>query len=108
MSWGFCCGDGWFDLVWTLSKKIEAAALAAGLDPQSESWPEALQVKQKFGTLRFYLNKSSFSMSEKVETLIREAEAISGETCEECGNSGSLVSGRGVQTLCINHAKEFL
>jgi len=36
MSWGYECGDGWFDLVWTISKKIEDAAAAAGLQTQSD------------------------------------------------------------------------
>ena len=39
MCWGFSCGDGWFDLIYQLSKKLSAA------------YPdiEAVQVKQKFG-----------------------------------------------------------
>jgi hypothetical protein len=107
MSWGFTCGDGWFDLVWTLSQKIEDAATAAGLEPQSDDWPEAIQVKQKIGTLRFYLKRSPLTISEEVCTLIRESEIRSSKTCEECGNPGSLLSGRGIQTLCKKHAKEF-
>jgi hypothetical protein len=23
MSWGFSCGDGWFDIIWELSEKLE-------------------------------------------------------------------------------------
>lgn len=50
---GFCCGDGWFDLIEKLSADIEQAARDAGLDLTSEQWPSAIQVKEKFGTLRF-------------------------------------------------------
>jgi len=36
---GFECGDGWFDIIYSLSKKISK------LDPNCK----ALQVKEKFG-----------------------------------------------------------
>ncbi|MEO8121150.1 MAG: hypothetical protein ABI606_17735 [Rhodoferax sp.] len=52
MSWGFECGDGWFDLIWQLSKSIEDSARHEGIDPQSDEWAEATQVKNKFGSLR--------------------------------------------------------
>ena len=108
MSWGFCCGDGWFDLVWTLSQKIEEAASAAGLEQESNEWPEATQVKEKFGSLRFRLKFSPLTMSDEVAALIGEARAISEITCEECGKLAS-AAGRhgGGQTRCKDHAKEF-
>lgn len=50
MSNGFACGDGWFLLLWELSEQIERYC---------QQYPEAaelmaVQVKQKFGELRFY------------------------------------------------------
>ena len=42
MCWGFEVGDGWFDLINELSSKIEPLGA------------EAVQVKEKFGGLRFY------------------------------------------------------
>jgi hypothetical protein len=103
MSFGFECGEGWFDLIWTLSQKIEDAAKASGLNPQSDSWPESTQVKEKFGTLRFHLNNHTEVMND----LISEAQEVSAKTCEICGNPGSRVVGRRVKTLCDIHAKEF-
>lgn len=100
MSFGFDCGDGWFDLIWRLSQQIETAARLEGLEPQSEAWPEARQVKQKVGRLRFYL----VSPTEAMTALIREAEEDSAKTCEECGIPGSLVGNSGVKTLCKRHA----
>lgn len=52
-----------------------------GFDP---SHPVAVQVKEKFGQLRFYLSSESDEMSE----YIREAEDRSAITCEECGEPG--------------------
>lgn len=59
MSWGFECGDGWFDLIGNLSKAIEDNARSEGIDPQSDHWPEAVQVKNKFGSLRFHLRHNT-------------------------------------------------
>lgn len=86
MCWGFECGDGWFRLIYDLSAAIEAEASKLGLDPDSEAWPKAAQVKEKFGTLRFYLRGHTDSIHE----LIKQAEEKSEHTCEKCGLSGTL------------------
>ncbi|MEQ1603133.1 MAG: hypothetical protein ABL885_15360 [Methylophilaceae bacterium] len=103
MSFGFESDDGWFDLIWTLSQKIEDAAKAPGLNPQCDSWPETTQVKEKFGIVRFHLNNHNEVMND----LISEAQEVSAKTCEICGSPGSRVVGRRVKTLCDIHAKEF-
>ena len=105
MSWGFTCGDGWFDLVWTLSQNIEDSARAAGLEPHSDEWPEAVQVKEKFGALRFHLKRSPLTISEEILELIREAELRSAIICEECGKPLVLIAGHGLVPLCEDHAK---
>jgi hypothetical protein len=48
--------------------------------------PRASQVKEKFGTLRFYMTHSTEEMS----TIIQEAEKKSAKTCETCGKAGKL------------------
>ena len=48
--------------------------------------PRAIQVKEKFGKLRFYMN---YYLPEFHE-IIDEAEHQSGKTCERCGNPGDL------------------
>ncbi len=103
MSFGFQCSDGWFSLIWKLSSDIEKNAAREGIDPQSGKWPEAVQVKQKFGALRFYLDNST----EELARLISEAAEESGKICEICGNPGVLISDsrRYVRTLCSAHAR---
>ena len=101
MSFGFECGNGWFDLIWNLSQKIEDAARQAGLEPQSATWPQAKQVKQKAGTLCFYLD----NLTQAMTGLIDEAMEDSAKTCEACGMPGSRVGNSGVRTLCDRHAK---
>lgn len=48
--------------------------------------PRAAQVKEKFGTLRFYMTHQTEEMSD----IIRTAEMKSAKTCEECGKPGKL------------------
>lgn len=86
MRWGFECGDGWFRLLHDLSSAIEEEAFRQGLDPDSASWPKASQVKEKFGTLRFYMGVQRGEMG----NLIDQAAERSEHTCETCGLEGEL------------------
>lgn len=112
MYWGFECGDGWYELLYKLSVDIEQAARDAGLDPVSDGWPMARQVKEKFGTLRYYIAVGtpdelnlgdapapagvieirSFAGIDSIRNLISEAEARSAAICYDCGLPGSLKS----------------
>lgn len=62
----------------------------------------AAQVKEKFGTLRFYYDGQR---SEYIRGLVAMAEAMSAVTCEVCGSPGTLRGGRWRRTLCDRHAK---
>lgn len=61
------------------------------------------QVKEKFGTLRFYYHGGD----EVVDGMVRMAESMSGITCEHCGNLGERRSGGWVRTLCDVHEAEY-
>ena len=60
--------------------------------------PKAVQVKEKLGTLRFYMNSETKEMSE----LISKAESLSYKTCEYCGAPGKQREGGWIKTLCNN------
>ncbi len=93
MPFGFACGDGWFDLIYKLSQDITA------IDKETE----AMQVKEKFGGLRFYINGAP----KEVHDLIHKAEDKSYHICEMCGKKGKLREDLGwVLTLCNKHYKE--
>ncbi len=98
MSWGFECDDGWFDLIWKLSHAIEECARCAGLKPDSDRWPEAIQVKQKFGSLRVHL----INQTDEMCALINSASDASMTICETCGAiaAQTVVINRWVQALC--------
>lgn len=81
MSFGFDCGDGWFDLIWRLSNDIEAVVRREEIDPESSDWPEASGIKQKFGTLRFHVRNAN----DEIMNLIDEALEESAMICEKTG-----------------------
>ena len=97
MGFGFECNDGWFDIIYSLCEEVEKAA-------KDIKDFEVLQVKEKFGSLRFYTNFSN----EEISKLIIEAMNKSHKTCEICGKVGTLCSKNNwVKTLCEEHMKEF-
>jgi hypothetical protein len=64
---------------------------------------KVLQVKEKFGGLRFYIDAAD----DIVYAYIRFAESMSYRTCEECGKPGRSYTTGWVRTLCPEHAREF-
>ena len=83
MGFYFECDDGWFQLIYNLSEKLEGHV-------------KAVQVKEKFGGLRFYVD----GYSEEIGNLIADAERLSCKTCEVCGQPGSSKGGGWIKTLC--------
>jgi hypothetical protein len=121
---GIECGDGWYHLLRHLCFQIQSyidfreemnehiVERNRKVDPEGqidqqmlvESIPQAVvsQVKEKFGTLRFYYDGGD----EKIDGMVCMAESLSSVTCETCGNLGKL-RGRGWwYTACNEHAKE--
>lgn len=73
MCWGCSCGDGWYDIIYTACEKLQALKL---------SDLRFLQIKEKFASLRLYLN----SYNADVDEVIGEATKKSMKTCEQCGS----------------------
>lgn len=79
MAFGFECGDGWFDLIYNLCADIKEWYMEnEGRVPERFY---LIQVKEKFGGLRFYTSGAP----REVRSLIEKAEAESMRTCEVCG-----------------------
>jgi hypothetical protein len=119
---GFECGDGWYDLIYSLSAKLEKLIQKFIDDNKGnlvcrwcwktkfehischnpnngeyeEGYPRASQVKEKYGILRMYLTTGTDEMFD----LIDEAEELSSKTCEICGKKGKLYSDGWCVTRC--------
>ena len=71
----------------------------ADYDKEIDELPVISQVKEKYGTLRFYVHNST----DRVASLIDFAELMSGCTCEVCGKPGKTGGNGWIRTLCIDH-----
>jgi hypothetical protein len=92
--WTDSVGDGWTSLVQPLIDRCQAERV------------KILQVKEKFGGLRFYIGGGS----EELNKAIAEAESQSYKTCEDCGSTDGVTTSAGgrywLRSLCpACHAK---
>lgn len=99
MCWGFP-QNGWFDLIYELSKKLELMILL--LPEAARPHMKASQVKEKFGVLRFYMTLDHPEFA----AVIWEAENKSSHICETCGQTGKLIQADWLYTACPEHTKE--
>lgn len=156
MCWGICTGDGWYNIIDQLCRKIQHhvdwqrkqrarhllhdRAIKRALKGDKSSlikfhsfrgkvtdWTikaveqdiqiygngkeinitpkmfqvQAVQVKEKFGTLRFYTNGND----SYVDGLIAMAEGMTSVTCEECGVPGKIRGSGWIYVSCDTHAR---
>jgi hypothetical protein len=66
-------------------KDVDIQAIMAG--QTKITWPTVIQIKEKFGSLRFYL---SGMYDGEMEKFISEASKRSAQTCEYCGEPGEV------------------
>lgn len=98
MPWGIETADGWYDLI-----DILCGLLQWDIDKNGEPQIEAVQVKEKYGLLRFYTNGET----PKQSGYINFAEYISGNICEKCGSNKNVKQTEGwIVTLCEDCMKE--
>lgn len=102
MQWGIECDDGWYDLIYNLSSELDSWC------KQNKLQVNAAQIKEKFGTLRFYFNSANVftnNQYEEISSIVYKYEKLSGTVCELTGNVGELkVKGYWYKTLCKESA----
>jgi hypothetical protein len=109
MCWGFEHGDGWYPIIDSLCANIQHHIdwnnknFEKGYT-QNKQVPQvvATQVKEKFGTLRFYYDGGN----DFIDGMVSMAESWSAVACEECGAPGTQNSRGWIKTLCETHRKE--
>lgn len=78
------------------------AACELSVQQEIDNLPSIMQVKEKFGTLRFYATGGT----DRTYSMIQFAEAMSALTCEVCGDQGSIDRNGGwYKTHCAKHRK---
>ena len=99
---GFECDSGWYNIINTLCYQIQSHIDWKNRNVEEVSQVIAEQVKEKFGTLRFYVRGGD----EYTNGMIRMAEALSAVTCETCGKPGKIRGKGWYYTSCNEHANE--
>jgi hypothetical protein len=89
----FECGLGWHNILQNLSLEIEKIIDKHEKNYKASEGEEneydemyAVQVKEKYGTLRFYMSCET----DEISVLIDYAEYLSSKTCEVCGDPGKM------------------
>jgi hypothetical protein len=113
---GFAIGKGWWPLIEKLCSTIQhhvdwvnsTRTNLLNANPYGHPIPEecpqvtVAQIKEKFGTLRFYYDGGDDYVSGAVSL----AESLTGHLCEDCGGFGKRRHGGWVRTLCDLHEAE--
>jgi len=86
-------GDGWYNLIDQLCETLQ-------FDTDNNSYPQvvAVQIKEKFGSLRFYVE----SVNDQQFGAISFAEQLTKHICEECGTMDNVSQNNDgwIKTLC--------
>lgn len=105
MCWGIDTPDSWYNIIQKLCEKLQ-------WDTDNNNYPQVVaeQVKEKFGTLRFYYGLDNIQkLSEErlthnegyIEGVVSVYEDITSGICSECGSNKDVTSTRGwVRYLC--------
>ncbi|NCB25765.1 MAG: hypothetical protein EOM62_09880 [Bacteroidia bacterium] len=92
MCFDFECDDGWFEILHRLSREIMEHCRETG-----EPVPLAMQEKEKFGELRFYVGPTSVEIIHIIEHYTKESRSV----CEMTGKPGKIRTINGwLKTLC--------
>ena len=104
---GFAIGQGWWPMIETLCGLIQSHI--DWNNNMVEKYPDSKyksveqvrvdQIKEKFGTLRFYYTGGNDTIS----GMVSMAESLTGQICETCGDRGERRSGGWIRTLCDKH-----
>jgi hypothetical protein len=99
MCWGFECGNGWYNIINTLCANIQSHIDWKNKNEVVVPQVTVDQVKEKFGSLRFYYTGGD----DIIDGMVRMAEGMSEVTCEECGKPGKSQGNGWIRTLCEEH-----
>jgi hypothetical protein len=97
----FDCGDGWYDLINTLCHGAQEHinwTVKAMHNNNNKFCPQitAVQVKEKFGSLRFYYDGGD----DYIRGMVSFAESMSAKTCENCGEKATVKTNGWIKNLC--------
>lgn len=102
MCWGFDHGDGWYKIIDNACSVIQRHIDWKNRSEEKVRQVTADQVKEKFGSLRFYVSGGD----DYTDGVISMAEEMSSTTCEKCGSPGRLRGKGWLYTACDEHVRD--
>ena len=102
---GFAIGPGWWPIIESLCANIQSHTDWWNKNRETRPVVEQVvvdQIKEKFGGLRFYYEGGD----DKIQGMVRMAEAWADHHCEECGKPGKSRNTGWIKTLCDEHSAE--
>lgn len=102
---GFSVGRGWWPILQALCANIQSHTDWWNKNHEKHPIVEQVvvaQIKEKFGTLRFYYDGGD----DQISGMVRMAEAWADRSCEECGAPGTAGGQGWIRTLCPVHRAE--
>ena len=100
---GFAIGKGWYPLIEQLSHVIQSHIDSKQKRGDDCEQVVVEQVKEKFGSLRFYYSGGD----DFIHGAVWLAESMTSHLCEECGGLGKQREGGWIRTLCDQHEAEY-
>jgi len=101
IQFGFECDDGWYWLISALMETIHSYC-----KQNKKQYPNIVQVKEKFGGLRFYYHGGD----KLIDGMVWLAEHLSYKICETCGTTENVIidTEGWIYTKCSNCRKEYI
>jgi len=100
---GFCCGEGWWPILKSLCGQIQHHIDWKARQGHDVPQVVVAQIKEKFGSLRFYYDGGD----EYIDGLVSMAESWADHTCETCGELARKKTTGYIKTVCDKHYEEF-
>jgi hypothetical protein len=98
----FAVGKGWWPILHALCSNIQHHINWKNKEREVVPQVVVMQIKEKFGGLRFYYDGGDNT----IDGMVQMAESWANQSCETCGAPGKKREGGWIRTLCDHHEVE--
>ena len=100
---GIAVGEGWWPIIESLCADIQHYIKWKNKDEEIVPQVVVMQIKEKFGGLRFYYDGGD----ERIRGMVTTAESWAEKTCEDCGVPATKKTQGWIKNVCDKHFEEY-
>ena len=100
---GIAVGEGWWPIIESLCADIQHYIKWKNKDEVEVPQVVVMQIKEKFGGLRFYYDGGD----ERIRGMVTTAESWAEKTCEDCGVPATKKTRGWIKNVCDKHFEEY-